>query len=185
MKITSRTNIDFRKRNLVFIDLEFTGLDPNVHEILEIGCVLVDPDLQVIKTFETKTIPEHSETADPASLVMNGYSEEKWKNAVPLKNALEELNQLAKDAMFAGWNISSDWLFLDKGFQRFEINPIFDYHFIDAMSIAYVKFLHTDKPESLRLRNMAEYYGIEMGETHGALEDATATYKIFKKLMEK
>ena len=183
MKI-SKTKIDFRKRNLVFIDLECTGLDPSIHEILEIGCLVVDSNLNVFKTYEAKVLPEHIETADPAALEINGYTKEKWKDAILLKQSLEEVNLLAKDAMFAGWNISFDWMYLEKEFQRAKVVPLFDYHLIDAMSIAYSKFLHLSEPDGLNLRKLAEYYKIEMGELHGALEDATATFEIFKKLME-
>jgi DNA polymerase III subunit epsilon len=169
---------------LVFIDLEMTGLDPAVHEILEIGCLVVDQKMNVLQTFEQKVKPIHIQSADPIAIEMTGYTDEKWKDSIELKDALEKVNELATDAMFAGWNVLSDWLFLEKAFLKYEIEPKFDYHLIDAMSLAYAKFLHLDNPDGINLRKIAEYYHMPMGETHGALEDATATFEIFKKLME-
>src|SRR3989338_2451792 len=57
-----------RKHNFAFIDIETTGLDVINHEIIEIGCVLTTPELQVIEEFEMKIKPEHLENADPVSL---------------------------------------------------------------------------------------------------------------------
>lgn len=177
--------MNFRDRNLVFIDLEMTGLDPAVHEIIEIGCLVVDQKCNVLKTYNKKVHPEHPESADPVAIEMTGYTNEKWLNAISLNDALAEVNVLATDAMFAGWNVLSDWLFLEKAFLKYKIDPLFDYHLIDAMSLAYTKFLHLDKPDGLNLRKVAEYYQLPMGQIHGAMEDATTTFKVFKKLMEK
>jgi DNA polymerase-3 subunit epsilon len=184
MKINTKS-MNFRDRNLVFIDLEMTGLDPAVHEILEIGCLVVDSQLNIIKTYNQKVKPEHIQTADPKAIELTGYTDEKWHDAITLETALNEINVLATDAMFAGWNVLSDWLFLEKAFLKYNINPLFDYHLIDAMSIAYTKFLHLEKPDGINLRKIAEYYEIPMGEFHGAFEDAKATFEIYKKLIGK
>jgi DNA polymerase III alpha subunit (gram-positive type) len=184
MKINTKP-MNFRDRNLVFIDLEMTGLDPAIHEITEIGCLVVNRNLEILTTYEQKVKPLHIETADPVAIELTGYTNEKWNDAISLSEALTEVNKLATDAMFVGWNVIADWLFLEKGFLQHKIEPLFDYHLIDAMSVAYTKFLPLEKPDGLNLRKIAEYYQLPMGQLHGALEDATATYEVFKKLMEK
>ena len=40
-----------RKHNLAFIDVETTGLNAMKHEIIELGCVLAKPDLEIIEEF--------------------------------------------------------------------------------------------------------------------------------------
>ena len=46
-----------RKENLAFIDIETTGLNMLKHEIIEVGCVLATPELEVIEEFELKIKP--------------------------------------------------------------------------------------------------------------------------------
>ena len=46
-----------RNHNFAFIDIETTGLNVAVHEIIEIGVVLTTPDLVVIEEFELKIKP--------------------------------------------------------------------------------------------------------------------------------
>jgi len=177
--------IDFRKRNLVFVDIETTGLEVERHEIIEIGAIVVSgKNLKALSEYCKKIIPEHIETADKEALRLNGYSEEKWKDAILLKDALIKLNRLAKNGMFTGWNITFDWTFLEKAFTRFKIKPLFDYHLIDAMSIAYAKLYDKKLLKRLGLRHVVKFYKMK-GIRHRAMEDSQATYQIFKRLMLK
>ncbi len=46
---------DFRKKPLIFIDLETTGMDLCQHEIIEIACLVVNPEtLEIKKTQKGK-----------------------------------------------------------------------------------------------------------------------------------
>ncbi len=75
---------------LAFIDTETTGLDPNFHEVIEIGCVVADwkPDLfgertlVESSTLDIKIIPEHIERADPKALAVNHYAKRDWSQAI-------------------------------------------------------------------------------------------------------
>ena len=78
-----------KKHNLAFIDIETTGLSPLKHEIIEIGCVLVSPDLKVLEEFELKIKPENIEAADPLSLKINHYNERDWQKALTLGKAMK------------------------------------------------------------------------------------------------
>lgn len=57
-------------RPLAFTDVETTGLDPHIHEIIEIGLVLVEhKDLTVVEELNLKIKPEHIETATAEALI--------------------------------------------------------------------------------------------------------------------
>lgn len=185
MKVIPK-KMDFRDRDLVFVDLETTGLNPEIHEIIEIGCVVVSGrTFEVVQKYERKIIPENFTTADKDALQISGYTKEKWKNAVDIKTSLSEFAEIAPDAMLVGWNITFDWSFLVKAFDKHDIFPQFDYHRIDAMSVAYALLYKDEEVLSLGLRKVAKKYDIAMDpEFHGALEDANATYLILKELMK-
>ena len=44
------------------------------HEIIEIGCVITTPRLEIIEKFELKIKPKHIEDADPIALKINHYN---------------------------------------------------------------------------------------------------------------
>ena len=47
-----------RKHNFAFIDIETTGLNLEKHEIIEIGCAITTPRLEVIEEFNLKIKPQ-------------------------------------------------------------------------------------------------------------------------------
>ena len=73
-------------KNLAFVDVETTGLNPDTHEIIELGCVIVSqegvgsgkPSFKIIGEIDIKIKPEHIENADPVALRVNGYDEVDW-----------------------------------------------------------------------------------------------------------
>ena len=181
-----------KERAMAFIDLETTGLDPEKHEIIEIGLVLaeqsVTPDgkisLKVVDEFEVKVKPEHIENADPVGLKICHYSEEEWVSAVPLKEALKILSDKAAGAIMVGHNVAFDFAFLENSFSRAGIENKMHYHKLDTISIAFAKLYGHRDVEKLSLRALCEYLGVENKKSHSALSDIRATFEVFKKLME-
>jgi len=180
-----KEEIDFRRRNLLFIDLETTGLDIDKHEIIEIGCLLVSGrNFELIREYYAKVNPDHLERASKEGLEVSGYKKEKWRDAKSLKEVLREIVKIASGAMIAGWKVDFDWWFLKRALERFKIDHKFDYHLIDVISLAY-KYFHTKKePIRLGLRKVAPHLGVDIKDTHDAMGDVRATYEVFKKLME-
>lgn len=180
-----KKRINFRKRNILFVDLETTGLDPEVHEIVEIGCVLVDgKSLDIISEYSVKVKPLHPEIASPEAIKVSGYSAELWKKSKNLEFALKELAKFAPGAMIAGWKVDFDWWFLRHAFKKHRIKNDFDYHLIDVIALAYAYFRKRKRPAELGLRKVASYFDIKMADQHDALGDIQGTYKVFRKLMD-
>lgn len=183
---SNKKAINFRDRNLVFVDLETTGLDSEKHEIIEVAILVVEPrTFQVITEYVTKVKPQHMKTADPVALNMGVYNEEGWEDAKDLKTVMNEINKLSEDGMFSGWNVVFDYSFLSKAFNDLSIMPLCDYHVVDVMSIAFSRLYFKKDPQGLSLRKVAPVLGVDLDEKHGAFKDIEATYKIFKKLMDK
>jgi DNA polymerase III alpha subunit (gram-positive type) len=176
---------DIKEKNLAFIDIETTGLNPLKHEIIEIACILVEgKSLKVLREISMKVSPHDMEGADQKALRLTGYSKKKWKDAVSLRQALNGLNNVAKNAMLVGWNISFDWSFLVRDFESLGIKYKFDYHRIDAMSMAYAKQDKLRYVGHLRLSKIASLLGFRNWKKHSAMGDTRITYEVFKKLME-
>lgn len=181
-----------RKHNLVFIDTETTGLNFDIHEIIELGGLVVSqagvlegkPHFEVLEEFNFKIKPEHIELANPTALKVNHYNEADWIDAISLAEALKHLTAIAKDGIMVGHNIAFDFCFIQKAFQTTKIENTMHYHKLDTISIAYAKLHGNDDIDRFSLHSLCEYFSIENEREHSALADAKATFELYQKLME-
>lgn len=173
-----------RKHNFAFIDIETTGLNMLKHEIIEIGCVLTTPGLEVVEEFDIKIRPERLEDADPTSMKVNHYKDEDWVDAVSLKEAMRIMYVKCKDHIMVGQNVAFDSGFLEHAFSATDTANTMHYHKLDTISIAWAKFHNDSDFEHFSLREMCARFGIENKNPHTGLGDARATYELYKKLME-
>lgn len=178
-------SIDFRDRPLLFIDLEMTGLNPLTHEIVEVGAIVVNGrTLEVEKEYEAKVLPKNIATATQEALDINGYSPEKWKDARPLSDVLQELRSMAPKAMIAGWNVWVDAKFLEIAYLNENIPWEFDYHVLDVVPMAWEYAQKDPELKELRLSALCERIGVPRDNLHQALADIQVTVAAFKKLRE-
>lgn len=181
-----------KTHNLAFIDVETTGLNPDLHEIIDLGLVLArqipqagkGPALEVIGEYEYKIVPERLYNADPESLKINGYTPEKWADAKPLQEVMEDFAVRTKGASFVAHNIVMDSAFINRAFEHAGVKNEMHYHKIDTISLAFAKLYHDPKVEKFSLRFLCEYFGIKNENAHTAMSDARATFELYKKLMD-
>jgi DNA polymerase III epsilon subunit family exonuclease len=172
-----------RKHNFAFIDIELTGLNLTKHEIVEIGCVLTTPELEVIEEFELKIKPERIEDADPVSLKISHYDEKEWNDGYSLEEAMKIFAGKVKDSIMVGHNVAFDAGFLESAFSTTNIQNTLHYHKLDTISIAWAKMHRDPDLEHFSLRELCLRFGIENKKAHTALSDARATFELYKKLM--
>lgn len=175
---------NFFTRPIAITDLEMTGLDPDIHEIIEIGLVVVRQDtFEIIDTLDLKVKPEHPETGTEEAIRISGYNTKDWEGAIPLKDALTQYVEKTKDAIFCAQTINNDWLWLSRAFKKTGVQHSMDYHMIDIPSISWEK-MRGKGVNKVRLGAMAEYLGIPREpEVHRALNGAMLAYEVLKKLL--
>ena len=172
-----------RGHNFAFIDIETTGLNVLEQEIIEVGCVLTTPELEVLEEFELKIKPEHIENADPAALKVNHYHEKDWQKAIDIKKAIKIVAEKTKDCIMVGHNVSFDSAFLEYAFNKNGIENQMHFHKLDTVSMAWAKLHQEPDLEHFSLRELCLRFGIKNENAHTALSDARATYGLYKKLM--
>jgi len=175
----------FLDRPIAVTDTELTGLDPDIHEIIEIGLVLIDPiTFEPIERYDTKVIPEDIETASPKALEINGYKEEEWRDAVPLREALEIYSDITRGGVFLAHNMATDWAFMRAGFKKTDVIDQLDYHRIDLFSVAFTLLRGSELTE-FKLAMLANHLGLpEEALPHRAMGGAECAYQIFRRLMQ-
>ena len=169
-------------KKIAFVDLETTGLDPFKHEIIEIGVVIYDAGTGTLTEFGKKIRPMNIEAADPKALEINGYSEEEWKKALPLKAVLQELASRCDGAYFMAYNATFDWSFLEVAYEKARMTNPFHYHRLCIMSMAWAK-IPKSKVEGYSLKTVCAYLGITPEpKMHRAVNGATKAMEVYMAL---
>ncbi len=171
----------------LFLDCEFGGLDPESHDITEIGVILTDDRLAEIEGGEKewKVIPRPDRVTPEAAAIFH-YDEQLWRDeGVPVRQALTEVADMlpaGKKIVPAGQNVRMDVLFLEKAFKACEIPYPFDYHVIDLATLYFSWSLVAGEPVSaLSLRQAATHAGLSQDKVeHRALADARLTLETFR-----
>lgn len=161
--------------HLVAVDLETSGLDPNVHEIIEVG--LVWQGTHKDRLFQREFTLEFDESkADPAALEINGWGKREFGPTVDEKWAVEFLAELLDDAHLVGKNPASfDAQFLRAFFKKhgwtFGDKPMWHHRMVDIGNVVMGRFRLLEPPNTAAVEDIT---GIRIPENkrHSALADA-------------
>jgi DNA polymerase III epsilon subunit-like protein len=171
--------------SFAFMDCEFGGLDPELHDITEIGVILTDARLAETAEREWKVVAR-ADRITPSSIEISGYDPAVWaQQAVPIRRALTELSDLLpKDCKVvpAGQNVRMDVAFLERAYKNCGIAWPFDYHVIDLATLFFSwSLVAGEKVEALSLRQAATRAGLAPNKVaHRALADARLTLETFR-----
>ncbi len=170
--------------NLIWIDLEMTGLDPNKEKIIEIATLITDSDLNVISEGPNLIISQPKEVLDEMDdwnqnqHGSTGLIDEVMKSDITEQVAeIETLEFVSKyvgekASPMCGNTVSHDRRFLSKYMPRLE--AYFNYRHIDVSSF---------KEVAVRWMNEAQTY--EKKGSHRALGDikeSVEELRFYKKL---
>jgi DNA polymerase-3 subunit epsilon len=173
--------------SLVVLDLEMSGPNPQLHEVLEVGAVRVrfEPGFPEVEAWGTRVRPRHIGNAHPAALKVVGYSPKAWRDAVELDAAIARLADIGRDAIITGWGLAQDTAFLAEVCRRSGVDWPFAALALDIQLVARKQLGGTGAVARFNLGHVADRLGIgRMGE-HSALADAYAAYDVLTKLVER
>ena len=156
MGATSRTvqghpmnEVGFGGKPLAYLDLEFTGLEPKIHDITEIAILKPawawgedKPSIEPLpgwRAYNVKVWPENLEAASEEALQINGFDEGTWRReAIGLPEAMAQVYRMLQDAVVVGHNSFLDLAFLREGFHRCEEVPFLDVKYrIDSATLIW------------------------------------------------
>lgn len=190
---------------IVWFDVETSGLDPNVHQIIQLAAV-VTCNGELSLTYEAKLRFDESK-ASPKALELNSYDRDLWEaqaidevDAVRsfsrLLEAAADVDMVAKHtgrpyqvARLAGHNVSFDVGFLRAAYDRCRtFLPSDWYRSLDTLQLALWWFEVTGRPRptDYKLATLCDFFGIkpEAGEDlHDALTDVKLTARLGELLM--
>jgi DNA polymerase III epsilon subunit-like protein len=167
-----------------FMDCEFGGLDPELHDLTEIAVIVTDYRLVELASAEWK-VRARAERISAEAAEISGYTADAWKDALPVRQVLSELALLlprGATAIPAGQNVRMDVQFVERAFKHCGIPYPFDYHVIDLATLFYAWSLVAGEPvAALSLRQAATTAGLIDGPVpHRAMADARLTLETFR-----
>jgi DNA polymerase-3 subunit alpha (Gram-positive type) len=169
--------------NLLFVDLETSGLSATNDEIIELAAILTDPTgRMVLKEYSTKVFPE--KPVHPKAAAVNGYTVEKWAgSAVSLNVAMKEFIVMAKDTVMVAHNIDFDWRFIEENIKKLQMRWPGYFNRACTMNLSF-PLLKKGVVENCKLGTICDFFSIDKGEAHTALSDVNSCRQAYLKLME-
>ncbi|RIL06968.1 MAG: hypothetical protein DCC71_04840 [Proteobacteria bacterium] len=168
-----------------FLDCEFGGLDPDLHDITEVAIIVTDYRLVELGAREWKVRARPDRISKEAAEIQ-GYDAAVWEaESIPVRQVLGEIVELLpkdKKVVPAGQNVRMDVIFLERAFKACEVPFPFDYHVIDLATLYYAWSLVVGETvPALSLRQAATTAGLVQGAVpHRALADARLTLETFR-----
>ena len=182
----------------LIIDLEMSGTEYGFHDIIQIGAVLADDNLNTIAEFSSLVYPKNEDIFSEEAEEIHGISIFDLEEAELIHTVLDSFEDWIreklhrkktdklKDLIVSGQSIMNDINFLMVEYKEQHLEWPFSYRILDLMSITDLMYRIFDsnkieRPKSYSLRNVAKYLKIEILEDkHDALEDAKITLQCLK-----
>lgn len=161
-------------KDYVAFDLETSGLNCEMDEIIEIGALKVKGG-KVAERFNQLIRPKVPVT--PQITAITGITNEMLENAQPVEKVIPEFILFCRDEIMLGHNVMFDYKFTKVYAKRYGLP--FEKKGIDTLKIAR-KVL--PDLESKSLGALCEHYEIVNQAAHRAYHDALATAKIYHML---
>lgn len=171
-KVTSKTNP--QNQNIVVIDIETTGLNPDKNEIISIAAIKDNKSFYKLVKCQ-QNIPD---MITQLTKIDNNLLDNK---GIELKEAISDFIKFVGDANIVGYNSKFDISFLVRACQSCDL-PIIKNKTIDLMDIVKKADQFLD---SYTLATVLKKYSINNPNPHNSLSDANATKDLFLKLNKK
>lgn len=165
-------------KDWISVDIETSGLDPCVHDVIEVGWCKKDGD------YGAFSLPFDESKASPRALEVNGWGVREFAVQVTVVHALDVLSCLFEDgAMLVASPAHFDVGFLEQLFRSEEMSPPWNHRsIIDIKSYALGSFqIQTD----LKNKEIARLFDLDPlpeDEAHSALNDAVWQAELFRGL---
>lgn len=159
----------------VVFDLETTGLESTRDEIIEIGACKVENG-RITEIFSTFVNPKKHISKEITDLT--GINDDMVKDAPTINYVLPDFYKFSYGASLVAHNIAFDISFIYSAAKKLSYN--FDNQLIDTLEMSRNKLPGL---KNYKLGTVVERLNIVLDHAHRAVNDATATAKVFIKLM--
>ena len=175
----NRKNL-IRETDIISLDIETTGLNPDIDKIVSIGLVQIS-QLGIKLNTCWHQIIQTKNTLSEKSVVIHTITDDQSAAGMSIENAIEELLQRLKGKVVLVHNAKVEQSFINVICQKL-YNSDFVMQVIDTQFLAKRSFYRRNqvyKSNELRLFNLRKIYNMPPYKAHNALLDAIATAELF------
>ncbi|HEY1133072.1 MAG TPA: TerD family protein [Nocardioides sp.] len=153
------------------VDVETTGLSPQMHRVLSVACRTVEDDGRVSGEWSSLVDPG----CDPGPVHIHGITRERLRGAPPFEQVAEHLHRMVRGRVLVAHNAKFDHAFLQSESRRNGHDlPV------DRRLCTLTASRRLDLPvENYRLASLARYWGVRQERAHDALDDVRVLSEIF------
>lgn len=162
---------DKQKSDLVFLDIETTGINEDSDEIIEIGAIKVSDDEEI----EFHRLIRADVHIPDEVRKLTGITDEMLRNGTVLETSIRDLAVFIREAVLVGYNLSFDIRFLNKAFGKYSLEPIHN----KTLELMLEAKRRNSFQANYKFKTTLKEYGIEKEPPHRALEDAKLMYQLF------
>lgn len=178
---------------LYVADVETTGLDSRIHDVIEMSLLRLSDNVQ--KTWHLK--PLNPDYAEAAALRINGHKLEDLKHLtkfgretyrdpnevlVEVENWIQEDGTPAEKRILVGQNVNFDKDMFDQLWKKCNAKDTYPFgrRIIDTMQISFfIDYAQGTLADGYSLANLIKKYGIKNEKAHSAESDVKATKELF------
>lgn len=158
------------------VDVETTGLDPGVDEIVEVGALVVRGG---VVTGRFSAVVRRGAPVPDNVLRLTGISAEELSKGEELREAIERFGDVVGLLPWVGFNVGFDRDFINAACDVCGAEP-FENQVVDVLRLAKKTLPRLPRH---RLEDVAEYLGVSTEGQHRALRDCEITLDVLKLLM--
>jgi CRISPR-associated protein Cas2 len=160
-----------KNSDIVFIDIETTGLNAETDQIIEVGAIKISSG----KEYQFHHLVRIDTQIPEVVRNLTKITDEMLSSGTELEIVISDFQKFIKDSVLVGYNISFDLKFLNKAFGKFSLDLIHN-NTQDLMSEA--KKRNTFQA-NYRFETTLKTYGINQSVPHRALDDAKLLHLLY------
>ncbi len=171
-------------RDILLIDLEATGNNPDKDFVLQLSAILLDKDNLLEKdSFSTYIKHPFSQSTNDRIVQTLGITKEVWIHSPSEKEAVQTFSaRMPLNVTIATHNITNV-LFLKQLYGQVRIPYEFDYHVIELWTLAHVFFARQNLKKIPTAETLATYFKIPRGREHNSADTCKLLAELFRRLL--
>ena len=163
-----------RVKDVIFLDIETTGLNADTDQIIEIGGLKVSKGkmLEFHRLIRTEVhIPDVVSN-------MTGITNNMLLEGELLEDCIRDFATFIQGATLVGYNISFDIKFLNKALEKYSLAHIHN----KTLELIHEAKKRNSFQDNYKFETTLKEYGINQEVPHRALEDAKLMYELYNKM---
>lgn len=174
--VSANSSTSDRQNDLVFLDIETTGLNINEDLIIEIGAKRISDSESKEEVFQ-RLIRIDRQIPDVVRNLTK-ITDEMLSNGAELETVLRDFQKFIQNTVLVGYNISFDIKFLNKAFEKFSLGTIRN----KTKDLMYEAKRRNVYQQNYKFETTLKTYGIDRQVFHRALQDANLLQLLYYKM---